>query len=150
MSPPVPVRRLRGSGPAVSASRVPRPATSVARRLGPFLCLFILLLTGCTAGAERTPEPSLPTASPSSPATSSPRPSGGVGLRVTGTVQAGVEPGCLLLAVADDDTYLLLGEAARDLEPGARVRVTGVPQPDAITFCQQGTPLQVSQVEPIA
>lgn len=70
-------------------------------------------------------------------------------MRVTGTVQAGVEPGCLLLSVTGDDTYLLLGEAAQQLEPGARVRVTGVPQPGAITFCQQGTPLQVSQVEPV-
>ena len=57
---------------------------------------------------------------------------------LTGTVQAGVEPNCLLL-----DGNLLIGGPRDLLKPGARVTVTGRPQPGMMTTCQQGTPFVV-------
>ncbi|MEU5786553.1 hypothetical protein ABZ754_02335 [Micromonospora purpureochromogenes] len=57
---------------------------------------------------------------------------------VTGTVEAGVEPNCLLLA-----GYQLIGGPRDVLTAGARVTVTGQPKPDMMTTCQQGTPFVV-------
>jgi hypothetical protein len=69
----------------------------------------------------------------------SPRPP----LTLTGTVEAGVERGCLLL-----DGYLLLGGDRTLIVAGARVTVTGRPEPGTLTTCQQGTPFRVETTEP--
>jgi len=70
---------------------------------------------------------------------------------ITGTVVAGVEPGCLVLD-AGGTSYLLVfsGDRARVAAPkaGAKVTVVGTPSPDMVTTCQQGTPLVVSEVRP--
>ncbi|WP_373315526.1 hypothetical protein [Planosporangium mesophilum] len=63
---------------------------------------------------------------------------------VTGTVTAGVEPGCMLL----DGRYLLVGGPRDQLHDGARVAVTGRAQPDMMSTCQQGTPFIVESVKP--
>ncbi|MGW0216228.1 hypothetical protein ACWDXH_17745 [Micromonospora chokoriensis] len=98
-----------------------------------------------------TPDPtaSPSTVDPTPPASSktpkAPKPGGpstppGVGATtLSGTVQGGVEPGCVLL-----DGYLLLGGPRDVLTPGARVEVTGRVEPGMMTTCQQGTPFVVS------
>jgi hypothetical protein len=63
---------------------------------------------------------------------------------LTGTVEAGVEAGCLLLR-----GYQLIGGPRDLLRPGARVRVTGRPAPRLMTTAQQGTPFVVERAEPI-
>ncbi|GIJ28631.1 hypothetical protein Vqi01_37930 [Micromonospora qiuiae] len=61
---------------------------------------------------------------------------------LTGRIEAGVEPGCLLL-----DGYLLLGGPREVLTAGATVTVTGRPAPGMLTTCQQGTPFQVASAK---
>ncbi len=90
-----------------------------------------------TPAAPRSTPASVPTRTPKAPAgPSKPPPVGAATL--TGTVQAGVEPGCLLL-----DGYLLVGGPRAVLTPGASVLVTGKIQPDLVTICQQGIPFLV-------
>lgn len=57
---------------------------------------------------------------------------------ITGTVTAGVEPGCLLIG-----EYLLVGGPRDVIKAGTTLTVTGRPQPDLMTTCQQGTPFLV-------
>ncbi|WP_374272827.1 hypothetical protein [Actinoplanes sp. M2I2] len=64
---------------------------------------------------------------------------------LTGTVTAGVEPGCLLL-----DGYLLVGGDRTVVRAGLRITVTGRVVPDLVTTCQQGTPLVVTSAQPAA
>ncbi|MER7458335.1 hypothetical protein [Micromonospora sp. NPDC126480] len=80
------------------------------------------------------PVPTRPPKSPGGP--TKPPPEGAATL--TGTVESGVEPGCLLL-----DGYLLIGGPRDVLTAGASVIVTGKIQPDLMTTCQQGTPFMV-------
>jgi hypothetical protein len=127
-----------------------RTAMTAPPTLGVVLAAMLWLLAACggEAGDERAsgtadaPAPTSP-----SPATSAPRedlvlpPSGGDSV-LTGIVEAGVEPGCLLLE-ASGVVHLLVG-AAQDLVPGARVTVRGRPDPTLVTTCQQGTPFVVT------
>ncbi|MGC5052632.1 hypothetical protein ACLQ2S_14385 [Micromonospora sp. DT48] len=102
-----------------------------------------------------TPDPSLSAPSPSDPvdptaprtrptvrpsAPSKPPTTGEITL--TGRVESGVEPGCLLL-----DGYLLLGGPRDVLTSGASVTVTGRPDPTMMSTCQQGTPFVVSSAK---
>ncbi|GAB3170621.1 hypothetical protein FHX75_12277 [Micromonospora palomenae] len=57
---------------------------------------------------------------------------------ISGTVEAGVEPNCLMV-----EGYQLIGGPRDVLTVGARVTVTGQPKPDMMTTCQQGTPFVV-------
>lgn len=82
-------------------------------------------------GGGPTTVPGGPTKRPAGPTT------------LTGTVVAGVEPGCLLL-----DQYLLVGGAPAVLRAGARVKVTGRVEAGMVTTCQQGTPFVVETAEP--
>lgn len=66
----------------------------------------------------------------------------GVTVTIQGTVEAGVENGCLVL-VSGDNVYGLFGGDPAVVKAGARVEVTGYEAPDVISFCQQGTPFQV-------
>lgn len=63
-------------------------------------------------------------------------------MTLTGTIIAGVEPGCVLL-----DNYLLVGGEKALLRAGARVTVTGEVRTDLMTTCQQGTPFLVQSAE---
>ncbi len=89
-------------------------------------------------------DPATPTAMPSSavptklPSSGPSRPPGPDAATLTGTVEAGVEPGCRLL-----DGYQLVGGPADVLTAGTRVTVTGQPKPDMMTTCQQGIPFVV-------
>ncbi|MGR6317245.1 hypothetical protein Q2K19_06750 [Micromonospora soli] len=95
--------------------------------------------------SQPSPDPSGTPGDPQNPVDPTPakpggpsKPPGPGAATLTGTVQAGVEPNCLLL-----DGNLLVGGPRDVLTPGARVTVTGHPQPDMMTTCQQGTPFVV-------
>jgi hypothetical protein len=92
-----------------------------------------------------TPPTSTPASSPQAPTTSLP-PSKRGEVTVRGVIQPGVEPGCLLLD-GDGGPYLLLG-GQQELRAGAEVVVRGRLEPDTMTICQQGVPLQISEVRP--
>lgn len=62
---------------------------------------------------------------------------------LTGTVQSGVEQGCLLL-----EGFQLLGGDQDLLTSGSVVVVEGRPDRMLSTTCQQGTPFVVSAVRP--
>lgn len=95
-----------------------------------------------------TPAPSLaPSVKPSLAPTLTPAPGRTIGpsgpVTVRGTVEEGVEAGCLLLR-----GYLLIGGREHGIRAGATVTVTGQVQPDLVSTCQQGTPLRVDTVRP--
>ena len=66
---------------------------------------------------------------------------------MVGVVEEGVEHGCKLLRVGDQ-LYQLVGSASPLIKSGARLSVRGKPNPGLLTTCQQGTPLQVAEVQP--
>lgn len=66
----------------------------------------------------------------------------GVTVTIQGTVEAGVESGCLVL-VSGDNVYGLFGGDPAVLRAGATVEITGHEVPNVMSFCQQGTPFQV-------
>jgi hypothetical protein len=107
--------------------------------------LLAAVLTTAGCGGSDGPAAADGGGSSSSVATSpaSPTPST---VTVEGTVRSGVEAGCLVLR-ADGQAYLLLGRATALPSPGSRVRIIGTANADVATFCMQGTPLQVHQVE---
>ncbi|WP_091091012.1 hypothetical protein [Micromonospora nigra] len=96
--------------------------------------------TGSVTPPTDPADPVDPTAPVSPPVTKRPAsPSATAGSMLTGTVESGVEPGCLLL-----DGYLLLGGPRDIITEGARVTVTGRPEPGMLTTCQQGIPFLVT------
>ncbi len=106
-------------GPTVTTPAAPDPSTPSAGT-GP---------TGTPTGSpSRSKTPRQPT--PSQPAGTT---------TLTGMIEEGVEPGCLLL-----DDYLLVGGPRDLIRAGARVSVTGRVEPGLMTTCQQGTPFLVA------
>jgi Protein of unknown function (DUF5818) len=117
-----------------------------------------LLLAGLLAAACAEPDgddsgpaqgaaTTAPTTVPGDPPVTKPaKPVGEV--TVTGTVQEGVEPGCLLLDADGGTRYLLVGGERAELAPGSRVAVTGRVDRDLLSTCQQGEPLVVASIEP--
>ncbi len=110
-------------------------------------------LAGCgsaddsSSSASPTSSPRIPTHDPSSASPSGPslpKPTGPVQTR-QGKIEAGVEPGCVLLKATDKKVYLLVGGNSKILTPGAPVVVKGYPQPDLMSTCQQGEPFQVTE-----
>ena len=71
-----------------------------------------------------------------------------VEVTVTGTVRAGVEPGCLLLEDQAGGRFLLVGGERAELAPGRRVAVTGRVDRGLLSTCQQGEPLVVASISP--
>jgi hypothetical protein len=125
------------------------------------LLLSTLLLAGCGVGTPPTltpyPLPSTPTSipgltpseSPVSPVPLAPKSSGSAQAEVTlyGVVEDGVERGCKILRVGGA-VYQLVGSTDPLITAGARLAVRGRPDPNLATTCQQGTPFQVTQVQP--
>lgn len=95
---------------------------------------------GSTAGSGGTAPPSptreLGSFSPTSKAAPE--------LTLTGTVNAGVEKGCLVL-MSDGKAYVLIGELPGVL-PGSEVTVRGHEAMNVRTTCQEGPPFQVTRV----
>ncbi|TPG19767.1 hypothetical protein EAH86_04900 [Pedococcus bigeumensis] len=89
--------------------------------------------SGVTAPRSYAPEPSS-----GSPSNASPE------LTLTGTVEAGVEKGCLVL-VGNGTAYVLIGELA-GVVPGSRATVRGHEATNVRTTCQQGSPFRVTAV----
>ncbi|MGH3736522.1 MAG: hypothetical protein ACRDT6_13035 [Micromonosporaceae bacterium] len=103
------------------------------------------------AGKGSTPASAPPSESPSStpgpslspqPDPSKPGKGGTVELR--GTVESGVEHGCLIMTVGGK-TYTLVGGDREVVKAGADVVVRGVEDPDIMTICQQGVPFRVTE-----
>lgn len=67
---------------------------------------------------------------------------------VSGTVVAGVEAGCRLLAT-ENGSYLLLGVPAAELRVGDGATVTGRVDRSIVSTCQQGIPLVVERVNSV-
>lgn len=118
--------------------------------------LAALVTSGCARdGDAPATEPAAPppaSASPDLPAVpstdlpapSKPAPGEAGASTLTGTVSAGVEPGCLVL----DGHLLVFDDPAlkSKAEPGAQVTVSGRADPGLMTTCQQGTPFLVTAV----
>jgi hypothetical protein len=111
--------------------------------------LCAALLGGCAQGGSGSAGASGGASSPAAPV--SPVPSGsaepsspaaGTAMVLTGQVQAGVEPGCLILKDAGQ-TYELTGGDPAIVKPGARVRITGHVVDNVMSHCMQGKPFQV-------
>lgn len=66
---------------------------------------------------------------------------------VTGDVEDGVEPGCVVLR-ASGGTYVLVGGDRQRLAEGGRMTVRGRAETGMMTTCQQGTPLRVVEIQP--
>ncbi|MGH3712587.1 MAG: hypothetical protein ACRDT4_03885 [Micromonosporaceae bacterium] len=113
-------------------------------------------LTGCGAGQDPGAGKAPPSGSASPSESAAPGPSlsptpgesksaakgGGVELR--GTVESGVEAGCLILTTGGK-TYNLIGGDRAVVKAGARVVVRGTEEPDLMTTCQQGIPFRVAE-----
>lgn len=65
-------------------------------------------------------------------------------ITLTGVVQSGVEPRCLVISADDGRQFLLLGGDPQVLQAGAEVVVEGTPAPGKPTTCMQGIPFLVS------
>lgn len=89
-----------------------------------------------------------PGSTPAPGGTMSPAPTKPLGpTSLTGTVEQGVESGCVVLLGEDGTALANLFGLDQALAPfGARVRVTGSFVPDMMTTCQQGQPFEVTDV----
>ena len=103
------------------------------------------VLTAC-GSAPATPAPSSSgvTESPDTTASAG----SGAATTLSGTMQAGVESGCIVL-VDDTGAVLanLIGLDAASAPIGSTVEVKGRFSPDLMTTCQQGEPFTVASVE---
>src|SRR5207253_9287454 len=118
------------------------------------LLLLSALLTGCagspsggSAGSTPSPGGSVSPSSSPVPSPSSSGPGASGEMTLTGTVEKGVEAGCLLMR-AGDKLYLLVGGDRAVVKEGARLTVRGMPSPQLISYCQQGEPFQVMEARP--
>ena len=68
-------------------------------------------------------------------------------ITLTGVVQSGVEPACVVLNADDGRQFLLLGGDAEVLRAGAEVKVEGTAALEKPTTCMQGIPLRVTSAE---
>jgi hypothetical protein len=103
---------------------------------------------GGTATTPATTAPTTTTPPTTTPPATTPTGKSGSGTTVTveGVIEPGVEHGCYVLTpTSGGQKYLVLGQTKPPTD--VRVRVHGTTQPDTMSYCQQGTPLQVSTIE---
>jgi hypothetical protein len=114
----------------------------------------VLLLAGCAAGTgtgapgPTSPAPSTPpsTAPPSTAPTTTAQPPRE--LTVDGVAEPGVEPGCVVLRAAGKQ-YVLVGAGGKTLTGvpmRVPIRVRAAVLTGVLSYCQQGTTIQVLQV----
>jgi hypothetical protein len=126
------------------------------RRCGVLAALIaVLVVAGCAGNSTSPGAPSAPGGAPTSAQSStqpSTEPSFGLpsagAETLTGTVEAGVEPGCLLLKGSGKDHLLLFDEQSLKIQakPGSSITVTGTAKPGQLTTCQQGIPFIVTSL----
>ena len=100
---------------------------------------------GAASGGAATSTTAAPTTGGST--SPSPEPRDQIKVVATGTVQRGVEPGCLILDTGKE-RFVLLSKDKSKLTAGSKVEVTGVRSAGQISYCQQGNPLEVRSVKP--
>jgi hypothetical protein len=116
------------------------------RRSGALAALIaVLFVAGCAGNATSPASP--PGGGASTSAEPSLEPSAGAET-LTGTVEAGVEPGCLVLKGAGKDHLLLFDEQSlkSQAKVGSSITVTGSAKPAQVTTCQQGIPFIVTSL----
>jgi hypothetical protein len=103
-----------------------------------------VMLAACATpqGTELGPGAPTTTAGAGAEPTDTARPTGQI-VTLQGTVEEGVELGCLVLRADNGEQYLLLGGDPQVLGSGGRIEVQGVLRTDIATTCMQGTPISV-------
>jgi hypothetical protein len=91
-----------------------------------------------------SPAPPSPTFTEDLPVTTPPAGKGRF-MTIRGTIQPGVEPGCLILST-DNEVFQLVGPPTANLKAGMTVEVSGAPDKTLVTTCQQGTPFVVTKI----
>ena len=92
------------------------------------------------------PDETTPYLDPSAGSTGKPGPSGEMTL--TGTVESGVESGCLVIE-SEGTVYGIFGNYDESVvHAGARVTLSGHTDSGIMSVCQQGTPFVVEQARP--
>jgi hypothetical protein len=133
----------------------------LTRRVAAALALM-LCLAGCAnqdspidsaapGPASAAPSSSAAPSLPSSAPTAEPSAPTATGAQtITGTVEAGVEPNCLLLHDGKGSHLLVFDDAAMraDVTVGKKVTLTGRSEPTMMSTCQQGIPFIVTSVAP--
>lgn len=104
--------------------------------------------SGAASGGAATSTTAPPTTGGST-TSPSPEPRDQIKVVATGTVQNGVEPGCLILETGKE-RFVLLAKDKSKLTAGSKVEVTGVRTSGQISYCQQGDPLEVQSVRPVS
>ncbi len=102
---------------------------------------------GAASGGAATSTTAAPTTGGST--SPSPEPRDQIKVVATGTVQRGVEPGCLILDTGKE-RFVLVSKDKSKLTAGSKVEVTGVRSAGQISYCQQGNPLEVQSVKPVS
>ena len=108
----------------------------------------VLVLAGCAQGGAVSSTPASsgvasPTPSPAAPPSSS---ASVANVVLTGVIEAGVEPRCLILRQGTD-TFQLIGGDPAIVKAGARVQVTGHLAVGVMSYCMQGKPFQVTSAQ---
>lgn len=120
------------------------PSLSVVLVLGGFLLVACGAVTMGSDGSTGDSGVSAPRSFSPEPSSDSPTSKVVPELTLTGTVEAGVEKGCLVL-VSDGTAHVLIGELTGVL-PGSQVTVRGHEATNVLTSCQQGAPFRVTAV----
>jgi len=108
------------------------------------------VVTSAPAPPAPAPPGGVTEGSPSSPGTAPPttRALDGVATTLTGTIEAGVESGCVVLTDGNGTVLAnLIGLDTATTPFGSSVEVTGKFQAGMMTTCMQGTPFAVAKVE---
>lgn len=100
------------------------------------------------SASEPAPGPGIASGEPAPTATATaPPPASGSDISVTGRIESGVEPGCVILR-ADGKSYELVGGDQNILKAGSTVTVRGYVVANVMSHCMQGQPFQVTEARP--
>src|SRR5690242_10654472 len=107
----------------------------------------VLVLAGCAQGGAVSSTPASSGVASPTPSPTAPRSSASVASVVlTGVIEAGVEPRCLILRQGTE-SYQLIGGDPAVVKAGARVQVTGHVAVGIMSYCMQGKPFQVTSAQ---
>jgi len=127
-------------------ARTVRDSRSALLLSGAALCA---LLAACGSSTPNAPSTTSATSATSAAGPSAGGSSGAAGATttLTGTIEAGVESGCIVL-VGDDGTVLanLVDVDTVTVPVGSTIEVTGTFEEDMMTTCQQGEPFSITTI----